>query len=177
MALGVLAIAPNASATPIPLGGGAVLNISNLVGTLVGMSNTCINWGYPAACSINTSVQDSVSGSDPAIFTTGSTPLDTIKDLPTGFSVPVVDFETVQSPLPGGVVHFDLTSLVVPGAFGNCSSSAVNNACNPGGGSPFTLIQETPTQVGILLAINANAYTGTSEDRPLSTFIAASWSS
>jgi len=163
MALGVLAIAPtNASATPIPLGGGAVLNISNLVGTLVGVSNTCINWGYPAACSINTAVQDTVSGSDAAVFTVGSTPLDTIRDLPLAFITPVVDFETVQSPLAGGVVHFDLTSIVIPGAFGNCASSAVNTVCNPGNNSPFTLIQETPTQVGILLAINANAYTGTS---------------
>src|SRR5436305_553721 len=106
LAFSALAMAPTkASATPIPLGGGGVLNISNLVGTLVGVSGTCINWNYPAACTAATSVQDSVSGSDPAVFTVGSTPLDTIKDLPVGVSLPLIDFQTVQSPLPGGVVH------------------------------------------------------------------------
>ena len=165
LAVAALAIAPaQVSATPIPLGGGGVLNISNLVGTLVGVSNTCINWGYPAACSAATAVQDTVSGSDPAVFTVGATALDTIKDLPIGVPLPLVDFETVQSPLPGGVVHFDLTSILVPATpvGNNCSTFALSAICTPGGGSPFTLFQQSSNQVGITLALSENAYTGSS---------------
>ena len=112
---------PNVFAAAIPVGGGGVLQLSNLTGQLVGVNASCINWGQPAACQTTTGIQDSVSGSDPALFTVGSTALDTIKDLPFGVATPLVGFMTVQSPLPGGQVLFDLNSLVVPGAFGNCT--------------------------------------------------------
>ena len=164
VAMTVLVIAPKASATPIPLGGGAVLNLSNMVGTLVGVSNTCINWGKPAVCQTATGIQDSVSGSDPGVFIVGSTALDTIKDLPVGVALPLVDFQTVQSPLPGGVVHFDLTAIQVPAtpAGNNCTTFALSAICSPGGGSPFTLFQQSANQVGISMALSENAYTGTS---------------
>jgi hypothetical protein len=161
LALGVLAIAPTkASATPIPLGGGAILNISNLVGTLVGVSNSCINWGYPAACSVNTAVSDSVSGSDPAVFTVGNT--GTIKDLPIGVVLPLVDFQTVAGPL--GLVHFDLTAIQTPATpvGNNCSTFALSAICTPGGGSPFTLFQASANQVGISMSMSELAYLNTS---------------
>jgi PEP-CTERM motif len=151
-----------ASATSIPLGGGGVLQLSNMTGVLVGVTNTCINWAYPAVCSAATSVQDSVSGSDAAVFTPGSTPQDTIKDLPAGVATPLVDFMTVQSPLAGGIVNFDLESIVIPGAFGDCTSGAVNSTCNPGGGSPFDLFQATANQVTVTFSMDEIAYTGTS---------------
>src|SRR5689334_8490513 len=160
-AIVLLGIAPGqVSASPIPLGGGAVLNISNLVGTLVGVSNACINWGYPAACSVNTAVPDSVSGSDPAVFTVGNT--GTIKDLPIGVVLPLVDFQTVAGPL--GLVHFDLTAIQTPAtpAGNNCSTFALSAICTPGGGSPFTLFQASANQVGISMAMSENAYLNTS---------------
>lgn len=162
MALGVLAIAPtNASATPIPLGGGAVLNISNLQGTLVGVSNACINWGVPNPCSASTVVGDTVSGSDPAVFTPGTLG-DTIRDLPVGVVLPLTDFETVTGPL--GTVHFDLTAIKTPvtPAGNNCSTFALSAICAPGGGSPFTLFQQSDNQVGISMALSEIAYLGTS---------------
>jgi hypothetical protein len=160
MSLAVLTIAPKASATPIPLGGGGVLNISNLVGTLVGVSNACINWGYPSACVPGTAVPDSVSGSDPAVFTVGNT--GTIKDLPAGVILPLIDFQTVMGPL--GLVHFDLTAIQVPTtpAGNNCSTFALSAICTPGGGSPFTLFQQSANQVGISMAMSENAYLNTS---------------
>jgi len=136
-----------------------------MTGTLVGVTNACINWGFPAACSSSTAVQDSVSGQDTAVFTIGSTASDTIKDLPAGIVPPaLVDFMTVQSPLAGGVVHFDLTSIVVPAlpAGNNCTVFALSAICNPGGGSPFLLTQQTSNEVGIQFSTVEEAYTGTS---------------
>jgi hypothetical protein len=147
-------------ATSIPIGGGGILQISNLPGQLVGVIGTCINWGIPAACQTTTGISDSVSGSDPADFIFPST--GTIKDLPAGVATPLVDFETVESPLPGGTVFFDLTGIVIPGPFGDCSSAALNNSCNPGGGSPFDLLQVTADQVSVSFSVDEIAYTGTS---------------
>jgi hypothetical protein len=151
-------------ATAIPLTGGAVLNINNLTGQLVGVSNACINWGTPGACQTTTGIPDSVSGSDAGVFTPGSTAQDTIQDLPSGVATPLVDFETVQSPLPGGVVNFDLTSIAIPAipAGNNCTTFALSAICSPGGGSPFLLIQQGPTTVGITFDTNMIAYTGSS---------------
>src|SRR5579863_10166503 len=84
-ALVALILVPNSlRATSIPLGGGGILQLDNMTGQLVGVDNTCINWGWPAGCQTTTGIQDTVSGQDPAVFTVGSTPLDTIKDLPSG---------------------------------------------------------------------------------------------
>jgi len=151
----------NASATPIPLGGGAqagIVSIDGLAGAFVGVNNTCINWGYPAACQTATGIQMEVSSLDPTVFTSGTSALDTIKDLPAG-TTSLTAWQTIQSPLPGGVVTFDFTGLVIPGASGDCTSSAINNSCTPAT-SPFTLTQKTANQVAVSFAVTENAYTG-----------------
>ena len=158
LVLSILALASiTASASPLPLSGGGVLQTSNLVGTLAGFSNTCINWNASLACSASTAVQDSVSGSDPALFSVGSFE-DTIRDLPSGTST-LVDFETVLGPL--GLVHFDLTSIVIPGAGGNCTTFALFATCTPAG-SPFTLTQSSSNQLSLSFSITEIAYLGTS---------------
>ena len=162
IALILTGFATNVFATSIPLGGGGVLNLSNFTGKLVAVSPGCINWGSPDACQTATGVPDTVSGNDAAVFTVGSSALDTIKDLPLGVATPLVDFLTVESLLPGGVVHFDLNNIVIPGAFGTCNTFAVNNVCNPGGNSPFVLFQSTPTQISVTFSVTASTYTGTS---------------
>jgi hypothetical protein len=138
------------------------MQINNLTGTLVGVSNACINWNSAAPCTNPPgAVQDTVSGQDPSVFTVGT---GTIKDLPAGVVTPLVDFMTAQSPLPGGVVHFDLTSIFIPAlpAGNNCTVFALSAICNPGGGSPFLLTQNSANQVGISFSTVENAYTGTS---------------
>jgi hypothetical protein len=151
-------------AAAIPLGGGGVLQLNNMTGQLVGVDNTCINWGTPAACQTTTGIQDTVSGQDPAVFTVGSTSLDTIKDLPAGVSTPLVDFMTAASPLPGGEVFFNLESIIIPAmpVGNNCTTFALSAICNPGGGSPFILVQSSANQVSITLSTNEIAYTGSS---------------
>lgn len=151
-------------ASVIPLAGGAVLTVTN-ASALLGLSNACVNWNSAATCTLPpTSVQDAVSGQDAAVFTVGSTPLDTVKDLPAGFTEPLVDFQTAQSPLPGGVVHFDLISLVIPAvpAGNNCTTFALGAVCTPQGGSPFTITQESANQLAVEFKVNEEAYTGTS---------------
>src|SRR5277367_3245509 len=144
--LASLVVVPKSSATAIPTLGSGVVNLANYPGTMVGISNTCINWNTPLPCTALTQVIDSVSSSD-SVFTSGNNAIDTIKDLVAGETAPIVDFETVQSPLAGGEVHFDFTGFETPGAFGNCASAAVNNGCNPGGGSPFDLFQISADEV------------------------------
>jgi hypothetical protein len=166
-ALSILILAAPARiyATPIPLGGGGVLQISNLTGDLLGISNVCINWNSAAPCTNPPgSVQDTVSGQDPAVFTVGSGPLNTIKNLPVGVVTPLLDFMTVQSPLAGGVVHFDLISITIPAipAGNNCVTFALSAVCNPGGGSPFVLFQQSANQIAISFSATEEAYTGTS---------------
>lgn len=158
-------LTPNIFATAIPLGGGAILQLSNMAGTLVGVSNACINWNSAGTCANPPiAVQDTVSGQDSAVYTIGSTALDTIKNLPLGVAVPLVDFMTVQSPLAGGEVHFDLTGIVVPSlpAGNNCTTFALSAICNPGNNSPFLLTQQSANQVGISFATKEIGYTGTS---------------
>jgi hypothetical protein len=132
---------------------------------LLGLSNACLNFNSAAPCTNPpASVLDTISGQDPAVFTVGSSAFDTIKDLPAGVVTPLIDFQTVQSPLAGGIVHFDLISIVIPGipAGNNCTTFALSAICNPGGGSPFLLIQQTANQVGIQFGTTEEAYTGTS---------------
>jgi len=145
------------------MGGG--LNLSNMTGALVGVTSACINWQYniDTTCQTATGVQDSVSGTDTTLFAVGSTATDTIKDIPAGVATPLVDFETVAGGSGGaGEVFFDLTSVTIPGAFGNCASGAVNNSCNAGGGSPFILTQNTSNQVTVSFSASLDGYTGTS---------------
>jgi len=155
-----MAMAPiSALATSIPLGGGGILNLSNLSGTVVGVSSVCINWtGAAGPCTTTANNPDSVSGTDP-IFLSGSAFPGTIKNLPAGVVTPLVGFETVQSSLPGGVVTFDLTGIVLPGASGNCLTDVF---CRPGGASPFSFTQDSANQVSVSFAVTLLAYTGTS---------------
>jgi hypothetical protein len=168
LAFAALAIAPGtASATAISItsisgAGSGLFSINNLTATMVGVSNSCIDFGYPAACQTATGIPDSVTSTDPTNFTSGSTASDTIKDLPAAVLLPLVDFQTVQSPLSGGEVFFDLTGFTIPGAFGNCTTFALNASCNPGGGSPFILTQNSANQVTVGFAVTEIAYTGTS---------------
>jgi hypothetical protein len=152
--------------TPIPVSNGAILQLSNLQTQLVALNNMCINWGTPAPCQTITGVGDTVSGSDNTVFTVGSGAAngDTILDLPAGVATPLVGFETVQSPLPGGIVTFDLINIVVPAspAVNNCTAFALGAVCSPGGGSPFLLVQTSTIQVSISFSLNAIAYTGSS---------------
>jgi len=157
-----LAVAPgNIYATAIVTSGSGIVSLSPLMGTLVGVSNACINWMSTNPCPPGATVQDSVSSLDTSVFTSGSTATDTIKDLISGSSFPISLFETIQSPLPGGVVNFDLESFIVPGAFGNCASATVGTSCNPGGGSAFDFQQISPSSVEVSFAVNLLAYTGT----------------
>lgn len=165
MALAVFAVVPSSLlGASIPLGNGAVLDLSNMSGQLVGVSNACINWGIPSACQTTTGIQDTVSGNDSTVFTNGSTSLDTIKDLPAGVLIPLVDFMTVQSPLTGSEVFFDLTGIVIPAipVGNNCTIFALSAICNAGGGSPFLLVQTGDNQVSISFDTTEIAYTGNS---------------
>lgn len=162
---GLLSVPAPIYATPIPLGGGGVLQITGRAGDLMGISNACINWESGTTCTNPPgSFQYAVSGQDPSVFTNGSTALDSIKDLPAGVVTPLVDFLTAQSPLPGGVVHFDLISLVIPAVpvGNNCVAFALSAVCDPGGGSPFVLFQQTANQITISFSATEQAYTGTS---------------
>jgi hypothetical protein len=153
----MIGLTTTASATAITTSGGGILAIGNLQGTLVGVSQTCINWGYPAACQTTTGIADSVSGIDP-FFLLGP---GTIKDLPLGVALPLVDFQTVQSTL--GLVHFDMTSFIAPVVAGvnNCTTFALGAECAPAG-SPFLLKQSDTNQVGITMNLNEIAYLNTS---------------
>jgi hypothetical protein len=165
----VLAIAPGIlSAAPLIIApGGGNVSISNLAGTMVGVSSSppataCIDFGFSSndACQTATGVLDSVSSGDNTLFTSGTGPNDTIKNLPLG-TASLTNFETIQG--PSNVVHFDLTQIVLPGALGNCSSNAANNQCAPGGQSPFKLVEDaTGTQVTVTFSVRMNAYTGSS---------------
>ena len=160
VALATLAMAvTHARATPINLSGGGVLNISNMGGTLVGVTtvpSACINWAAGSSCTGNTARPDLVSGSDPNYFLPNSA--GTIEDISSPFS-PEINFETAGGGTLGlGTVHFDLISLVTPTGIPACNGTA-QSVCSTG---LFILTQNSPTQVSISFATNEEAYTGTS---------------
>jgi hypothetical protein len=167
-----LAIVPGTmSAAPIIITttgsgpGSGNVSLANMPGSLLGVSggaNPCIDFGYPAPCQSTTGIQDAVSSLDTTNFTSGTSPLDTIKDLFLAGPTPLTAFETVASPLPGGVVTFDLLSLIAPmPSTNNCVSASVGTQCVPTG-SPLLLTQTTATQVNVQLTANLAGYTGTS---------------
>jgi len=150
--------ASHASATPINLALGGVLNVSNTPGTLVGVTTVpmCISWSGSSTCSGNTPHPDSVSGSDPNYFMPGSA--GTIEDLSPPITT-VVNFETAGGGSLGlGTVHFDLISLVTPSGFPVCNGSA-QVICSTG---LFILTQTSSNQVSISFSTVEEAYTGTS---------------
>lgn len=164
IAVSISAILPtHAFATAVPLTGGGVLNIANATGALVGVSSSCIDWGYPAPCQTLTGIPVTVGASDSNLFVANSS-TSSIKDIPFAVSLPLVAFKQIQSPLPGGFVYFDLTGITVPAppAVNDCTSGAVSSFCWPGNNSPFLLYQATANQVFISFATTERAYTGSS---------------
>jgi len=170
----VLAIAPGntyataiiASGTGTGPGSGNV-SLANMAGTFVGVAggaNPCLDFGFPAACQTTTGIQDAVSSMDTTNFTSGSTAADTIRDVFLFGALPVVDFETVASPLSGGVVNFNLTSIITPPTpvGNNCTTFSPSAVCAPGSGSPLILTQEGSSQVNVTFSVDLAAYTGTS---------------
>jgi hypothetical protein len=152
-----------ATAIPIvPANGGAVLNIGNMSGTVVGVSNACINWAGGITCSTTTAEPMSVSGSDSTVFSVPSA--GTIDNLPAGFTTPLVDFETVSGgTLGNGTVNFDLISIVNP------TSQGFTPCVTPPGTEPttcstgtFLLTQNSSNQVSLSFTVTMEAYTGTS---------------
>jgi len=142
--MAVIALAStNAFATPIPLGGGGVLNLSNQVGKVVAINgaNPCIAFsGTVSPCTGVTA--DLVSGVDPLFGATG-----TIKDIGTSF--PITAFETA------GPATFDLLSIITPSGFSACSTSTSSGSCSTG---TFILTQTSPNQVSISLSLAMIGY-------------------
>jgi hypothetical protein len=59
-------------------------------------------------------------------------------------------------------INFDLQQILPGyGTLAACASNAIGNQCTPTG-SPFTLTQVTPGQVGVVLSMAGIGYTGTS---------------
>ncbi len=154
IALAVIAItSTNAFATPIPLGGGGVLNLSNQTGALVAINgaNSCIAFsGVVSPCTGVTG--DLVSGIDPIFGTSG-----TIKDIATSF--PITSFETVNLTIGGGPAIFDLLNIIPPSGFPACTTSTNSGSCSTG---TFVLTQTSATQVSISLSLNMLGYLGSS---------------
>jgi len=142
------------------------LDIANQAGLLVGVSTTtgaqtgCINFGKTVGqntnpCPAGVFSNMSVSGADATDFTFPSTGL--IQNIPQG-TVSISQWEKVNSPLPGGIVFFDLTGVPNAVAAANdCASGNVGSQCAAG---PFLLQQSGPTNVTITFLVSANAYTG-----------------
>ena len=153
-ALALMAITPaSVFATAIPLGGGGVLNLANMIGGVVGVSSVpaCVAFsGNTATC--NGTSGDAVSGTDPIFGTTG-----TIKDISTSF--PIIGFETVVTTSGPSPAIFDLMSIMTPSGFSACTATTNSGSCSTG---TFVLTQNSPTQVSIGLTTNLIGYTGTS---------------
>lgn len=154
-AVGLALIAISATsvfATPIPLGGGGVVNVSNVSGTLLSVTSLppCIAFsGITSPCSGTTAVL--VSGIDPIFGTSG-----TIKDIS---GTPVTSFKTVNLTTGGGPAIWDLLNIITPSGFSACTTSTSSGACSTG---TFVLTQSSPTQVSITLALNEIGYLGSS---------------
>jgi hypothetical protein len=158
-----LAWAPaHADATALFLSDSGVLQISNSVGGLFGLTAapSCINWGGGSTCG-GASHGMAVSGSS-NIFAIGA---GTITDEP--LSGPFVQpFETLAGAgaEAGNTIDFDLVSVVTYGgtALGNCSSNAAFNSCTPAN-SPITFSEDsTGTELSISFTLTLIGYTGTS---------------
>lgn len=165
--LGICATcASGAFATALPITDSGVLAISNVGGSLVGITTTpsfCVNWGGGSTCVAGTTHQMTVSGVS-NLFSTSTSATDQIKDL-TGTGA-LTSFETVlgAGALAGQTIIFDLTSIPTNGAVavGNCGSNAAFNTCTPAF-SPFTFSEDsTGTQVSISFSTLMNAFTGSS---------------
>ena len=149
--LAVITIAPNVFATPIPLGGGGVVNLSNISGKLLSVSSAppCIAFsGVTSPCTGTTATL--VSGVDPIFGTTG-----TIKDIS---STPLTAFKTVAL-AAGGTATWDLLNIITPSGFATCTLATVSGSCSTG---TFILTQTSFNQVSIALSLNEIGYIGSS---------------
>ena len=162
-------LSTGAYATALPIFDSGILDLSNLGGSLVGITaspSLCINWGGGSTCVAGTEHEMTVSGIS-TDFSIGASPTDLIQDLPGLPGPTVVNFEEVLGSglLGGETVHFDLTGIPLPNGgagLGNCLSNAPDNVCAPAG-SPFKLSEDDfGSQVTISFSASLNAYTGTS---------------
>jgi len=144
--------------TAIPLGGGGVVNLSNIGGDLVAVSSVptmCIAFsGNTATC--NSTTGDLVSGTDPIFGTTGM-----IKDILNPGSIPLTAFETVNLTIGGGPAIFDLLGVNAPLGFPACTTTTTSGSCSTGS---LTLTQQgsalTGFQVAVSLSVQEVGYTG-----------------
>jgi len=158
MALTVLTVGPKEMlASPIPLGGGGVLNGSN-AGVLVAVTTNapCIAFSGATVCAVPPAVTPyDITGTDP-IFQSGSG-TGTIKDI--GVTFPITSFKTANLTIGGGPAIFDLLNIIAPAGFPACNLGPGQAVCAT---NAFVLTQNSPTQVGISLATNEIGYLGNS---------------
>jgi hypothetical protein len=162
-------IFPNGAwATALPIVDSGSLAISNIGGSLVGLTTIpfCINWSGGSTCGAGTTHGMAVSGISND-FAIGISAIDAIKDV-TGIPGPVItDFEMVQGAgaLAGQTVNFNLTSISLANGgigLGNCGSNAPDNTCAEAN-SPFKLSEDDfASQVTVTFSVSLDAYTGAS---------------
>jgi hypothetical protein len=140
-------------ANPIPLGGGGVLNASNMAGgTLAITSNApCISFSGASTCA-GATTGIGLSGTDPIFGATG-----TIKDI--GTALPITSFKTANLTVAGGPAIFDLESIATPAGFPLCTFTTISGSCSTG---TFVLTQTTPNQVSLSFTTNEIGYLGSS---------------
>jgi hypothetical protein len=154
VSLSVLAIGSiNLSATPIPLGGGGVLNAANMSGGVVAVTSNapCIAFSGASTCAGATTGID-LSGTDPIFGTTG-----TIKDI--GTSLPIASFKTANLTIGGGPAIFDLLGIQAPVGFSACVPGQTSGSCSTG---TFVFTQSSSSQVSISFTTTENGYLGNS---------------
>ena len=146
-------VSPNLSALPIPIGGGGVLNASNMTGGVVAVTSNspCIAFSGSSVCAGATTGID-LSGVDPIFGTSG-----TIKDIGTAF--PITAFKTANLTIGGGPAIFDLLFIAAPSGFPLCTFATVAGSCSTGS---LVLTQSSPTQVSIGFTTNEIGYLGSS---------------
>ena len=149
MALALIALtAVNVFATPIPLGGGGVVNLSDN-GTLLAVTTSgtggCIAFsGVTSPCTGTTA--DIVTSTDPFFGTSG-----TIKDISTPSEV---GFKTVNL-AAGGPAIWDLLNIITPSGYGACSLTTTAGACAT---NTFLFTTNTSSEVTISLSLNEIGY-------------------
>jgi hypothetical protein len=140
-------------ASAIPLGGGGVLNASNMTGGIVAITfNTpCISFSGASTCA-GATTGISLSGTDPIFGTTG-----TIKDI--GTALPITSFETANLTIAGGPTIFDLESIATPAGFPLCTFTTISGSCSTG---TFVFTQSLANQISLSFTTNEIGYLGSS---------------
>lgn len=142
----------NLFATPIPLGGGGVLNGANMTGGVVALTSNspCIAFSGSSVCA-GAVTGIGISGVDPIFGTSG-----TIKDI--GTALPETAFKTANLTIGGGPAIFDLLGIQTPSGFPLCTFTTVSGACSTG---TFVFVQ-VGSQVAISFTTNEVGYLGSS---------------